>query len=71
MKIVSLNCRGLGERSKRRDVFDFIKRTNANIYCLQDTHFIFENEEDVLNEWGGRGVFSYKSSNARGFEDWF
>ena len=39
---------------------------NANIYCLQDTHFIFENEEDILKKWGGRGVFSYKSSNARG-----
>ena len=40
--ILSLNCRGLGERCKRKDLFNFLKKKDANIYCLQDTHFVFE-----------------------------
>ena len=43
-----------------------MKKKDANIYCLRDTHFVFEWEEEILKEWDGRGFFSYKASNARG-----
>ena len=66
VKVVSLNCRGLGDRNKRRDVFNYLKGKRAHIYCLLDTHFTHLIEEDVLKEWGGRGLFAYKSSSARG-----
>ena len=39
LKILSVNCQGLRNTSKRRDVFDMLKSKNCNIYCIQDTHF--------------------------------
>ena len=39
LQIVSYNCQGLNSVEKRRDVFNYLKSKNGNIYCLQDTHF--------------------------------
>lgn len=39
LKIVSLNCRGLNNSNKRRDVLDYLGKTKGDIYCLQDVHW--------------------------------
>ena len=39
LKIVSVNCQGLGDFKKRKDVFQFYRKLGCNILCLQDTHF--------------------------------
>jgi exonuclease III len=39
VKILSVNCQGLGNIVKRTDVFNYLKKKQCNIYCLQDTHF--------------------------------
>ena len=51
IKIISVNCRGLGDFEKRKDVFNFLRKKNFHIYCLQDTHFIKENELRIRSEW--------------------
>ena len=39
LKILSYNAQGIGGISKRTDIFDFLRNTDCDIYCLQETHF--------------------------------
>ena len=64
--ISSLNCQGLGDMHKRRDVFHYLRKKSHNIYCLQDTHFDTKIEKYVQAEWGYSCYFSSYKSNARG-----
>lgn len=64
--ISSLNCQGLGDMQKRRDVFHYLKKKSHNIYCLQDTHFDAKLEKYVSAEWGYSCLFASYQSNARG-----
>ena len=61
-----MNCRGLGQFHKRRDIFSFLKDKDYSIYLLQDTHFSNGIEDRVKQEWGYDSYFSSFSSNARG-----
>lgn len=38
LKIGSLNVRGLGDRLKRREMFDWLRRKKFSIYMLQEVH---------------------------------
>ena len=64
--ISSLNCQGLGDMRKRRDVFHYLRKKSHNIYCLQDTHFDNKLEKYVKSEWGYSCYFSSYQSNSRG-----
>lgn len=66
LNIFSMNCRGLGDKKKRLDIFNWCKRKKYNIVCLQDTHFDDSMENTVKNEWGFDAVLSTYKSNARG-----
>lgn len=44
LRILTVNCQGLGESSKRKDVLNHPKAKNYNIYFIQDTHFVNTNE---------------------------
>ena len=66
LKILSMNCRGLGEQSKRRDVLNYLKSKNYSIYCVQDTHFTKEEENYIRACWGYDIYMSPGRSNARG-----
>lgn len=66
LKVVSCNCQGLNSAEKRRDVFDYLKSKRYNIYCLQDTHFVAQDEPKIRNEWGGECIFNSFTSNQRG-----
>ena len=66
IKIISVNCQGLADRNKRKDVFSYLKSKQYNIYCLQDTHFTYEQENIIRSEWGLECVFSSYKSNSRG-----
>ena len=50
--ISSLNCQGLGNLRKRRDVFHYLKQKSHSIYCLQDTHFDKRIDRYIAAEWG-------------------
>ena len=67
LKILSYNTQGLQSLQKRVDVSDYLKEKKKHIYCLQDTHFIKENEANIIDQWGNSNcIFSYYKSNARG-----
>ena len=39
INILTMNCRGLQDVGKRKDVFHYLRGKNASILCLQVTHF--------------------------------
>ena len=65
-RIMTVNCQGLGDSSKRRDVINYLKSRKYNIYCLQDTHFKFSLEPYIQAQWGYKCIFSSYATNARG-----
>ena len=66
IKVVSLNCRGLNGTEKRRDVINFLRESDGDIFCLQDVH-IPENQQVYFKTlWGGEVFFSSFWSDRRG-----
>ena len=66
LSIASMNCRGLADYVKRRDVLHFLKTKQYSIYCLQDVHCAANMEDRIRAEWGLECYFSSFKSNARG-----
>lgn len=66
VRIISVNCQGLGDIAKRKDVFNYLRALECNIYCLQDTHFSHDTEDEIRNLWGYQCFFSSYSTNSRG-----
>ena len=66
IKLCSLNCQGLGDENKRRDVFNFLRNHGYSIICLQDTHFSKSRERIIESEWGYKAVFNSFDSRSRG-----
>ena len=66
LKILSMNCRGLGEQSKRRDVMQYIRQLNYSIIFLQDTHMTTRAIPYFNSLWKGKCYHSCHSSRSRG-----
>ena len=66
VNICSLNCRGLGDYRKRRDVFHYLRRRDFHIYLLQDIHCGPGRENTFRNAWGTDILISPYRNNARG-----
>ena len=66
IKICSLNCRGLGEFRKRRDVLNYLRQSDFNIFLLQDIHCSPRKENAFRNTWGSEIKVASFSHNARG-----
>ncbi len=66
IKIMSHNCQGLQMREKRRDIFNYLHSKDFDIYCLQDTHFVEQDETLIRNQWKGQCIFNSYASNQRG-----
>lgn len=58
LNICSLNVRGLGDKLKRREMFNWLRRKNYSIYMFQEVH-CWENKIPVWSaEWGYKTLFS-------------
>ena len=66
LTVSSVNCQGLGDFQKRRDVFQHLRQKNYNIYLLQDTHLDPKLDAFYSAEWGFTSVFHSYTTNARG-----
>ena len=66
IKICSYNCRGLGQFQKRRDVLNYLRRTNFQIFLLQDIHCHPSNTNRFRNLWGTDVLIAGYSNIARG-----
>lgn len=53
IKIISVNCQGLNNNLKRRDIFQYLRHQNCSILCLIDTHFTLEEGKSKfhLSNW--------------------
>ena len=66
IKIGSMNVRGLTDRTKRQDVFNWLKEKKYSIFCLQDILIGEKNIPSFKNDWGAEVIMSIKSSDSRG-----
>lgn len=66
LKMISLNANGLRAAPKRRAVFSYLHKLQADILLLQETHCTQADQKIWLSKWGGAGFFCNGRSNARG-----
>ena len=65
-RMLSLNVRGLSNFKKRRAIFAWCRKQNANIIFLQETQSTGNNEKQWKAEWGAPLELAHGSSNSRG-----
>ena len=66
IKVLSVNVQGLQDRIKRADVIDYMQLKNPDIICLEDTHWVGKNYDDIRRLWPGEVVIHGKKTNSRG-----
>ena len=66
LNIVSLNVRGLRDYKKRKSIYMYLKKKNADFVFLQETHCCTSSENQWRKEWGGNILFSHGSNNSKG-----
>ena len=67
--LLSLNVRGLRNKEKRSQIFEWLKRCNNGTNCfvfLQETHSSKVDEDTWQKEWGSKIIFGHGSTNSRG-----
>ena len=66
LKICSLNVRGLGERLKRRETYNWLRKKKFSIDLLQETHCSENTTATWSSEWGYKTLFSCCTSASGG-----
>ena len=66
LKIASLNVRGLGNNTKRIEVFNWPRAKKKSIYMLQEVHCSEDTTNIWASEWGYNTLFSCCCSNKAG-----
>ena len=66
MKFCTLNARGLGNRTKRKSIFQFLQKQKADVVFVQETHLDEDNIKTWEAEWGGKLIVSNGDSKSRG-----
>ena len=65
-KLVSLNVKGLSDFRKRRTIFVWCWKRNADFVFLHETHSTIATEKQWKNEWGAETITCHGGSNSRG-----
>lgn len=63
---VSLNVRGIRESVKRKALFLFCKRSEADFIMLQETHSLEEDGKFWKVQWGNNIYYSHGSNHSAG-----
>ena len=71
LTVQSFNVNGIGNFSKRNQIFNFMNKKGADIYFLVDTRFSKDIENKIKEEWGSNVFFSSFSSQSRGVAIFF
>ena len=67
LKVCSLNVRGLRDRLKRREMFNWLRKKNYSIYMLQEVHCLENTIISVWSaKWGYKTLFGCCTSARRG-----
>ena len=64
--IASLNCNGLRDNKKRKQLFEWIQNKRNDIVLLQETHSTEKDENIWKQQWGGEIYYCHGTSNSRG-----
>ena len=64
--ILSMNVKGLGNKQKRNQVFEWLRNKKFALYLLQETHSTKSIVESWEREWKGQAYFSGTKSNSEG-----
>ena len=64
--LISLNVRGIRERGKRANIFEWCKKKGGDIILLQETYSTEDVENQWKNEWEGSMIFSHGTNHSRG-----
>ena len=64
--VLSANCQGLQDHKKAYDVLHYYKDIKPDILCLQDTHWVSEDESRIRSIWGNECFLNGCKTNARG-----
>ena len=51
-RICSFNCNGINDFKKRKDIFEYLRNKDANIFFLQETHLPLKQENFIRSNWG-------------------
>ena len=68
LKVGSLNVWGLGDDTKRRQVYSWLRKKQLNVYFLQETRCSESKEKLWESEWGYRCYFSCSNRAAQGVQ---
>ena len=66
LRLESLNCRGLRDKTKRADIFDRIKDRKTDIILLQETHLTENDYTELKEDWNIEYFLSGNSNTSRG-----
>ena len=66
LHFVSLNVRGIRDKTKRSKVFSWLRAQKTDIACLQETFWTKELEDKVASEWNGPCYFTNGSNHSKG-----
>jgi exonuclease III len=66
IKICSYNANGLNDFKKRKDVFDYLRGYDGNIFLLQECHWLSSQEDYIRNLWGFDCIVAGNNSSSRG-----
>ena len=63
---LTLNVRGIRDRSKREKMFNWFRSKSIDIIYLQETYSTPDIEKKWQLEWGGKCIFSHGTSHSKG-----
>ncbi len=67
LKILTLNVRGINDKKKRQTVFYWLRKQDADIIALQETHLGRTNDEwKWSREWDGQSYWTVAAGNSKG-----
>ena len=66
VKLLSINVRGLSDFKKRRAIFTWCQKWNADFIFLQETNLTIDHETSWKHEWGAEITSAPGTSDARG-----
>ena len=64
LKIGSLNVRGIGDKVKRRQIFNWLRMKKMSIYFIREAHCTEDNKHEWRAERGYQGPVPRKPINA-------
>ena len=65
-KILTLNVRGINDKTKRLSIFQWLKQKNVDICFIQESYSSPEIEQLWTREWGGSIEFNHGNTHSRG-----